>query len=116
DADDDAGELRPLIPYDGSGQARAGRPHERNGSRLVTDHFDELSIQKISLPDVPVADHPAARELVPARGKRGELDAALISNRNVANDFESLPRVDVVHDRLHEHRRFFVPPSDVVAD
>src|SRR5262249_39161425 len=55
-------------------------------------------------------------ELVPARCKRGELDAALISNRNVANDFESLPRVDVVHHRLHEHRCFVVAPLDVVAD
>ena len=98
DAEDDAGELRPLVPFDGSGKARAGRPHERNGSRLATDHFDELSIQKYSLPDVPVAEHPASRELVAARGKRGELDSAPITNRNVANDFESLPRVHVVHD------------------
>src|SRR5437899_1110202 len=69
----------------------------------------------MSLPDVPVAERPAARELVPARGKRGDLDTVLIGNRHVANDFESLPRVDVVHDRLQEHRRFFFAPFDVVV-
>ena len=49
----------------------------------------------MSLPNVPLVDHSAACELVAARGQCGQLDSALIPNQNVANDLESLPRVDV---------------------
>src|SRR5262249_8097897 len=78
DTDKAAGEPRPLVPFDRSTQARTRRPHEGNGRRLAADHLDELSVQEQSLSDVPVTKHSAARELVAARGKRGEIDAAPI--------------------------------------